>query len=49
MNGLTENTGKVIAVIKAKRGLISSVILIALIVIAVLAREHLSRGISPKR
>ena len=40
MNGLTENTGKVIAVIKAKRGLISSVILIALIVIAVLAVQR---------
>lgn len=40
MNGLTENTGKVIAVIKAKRGLISSVLLIALIVIAVLAVQR---------
>lgn len=40
MNGLTENTGKVIAIIKAKRGLISSVLLIALIVIAVLAVQR---------
>lgn len=40
MSGLTENKGKVIAVIKAKRGLISTVISIVLIVIAVLAVQR---------
>lgn len=40
MNKSMENTGKVIAVIKAKRGLISTVISIALIAIAVVAVQR---------
>lgn len=40
MNKSTENTGKVIAVIKAKRGLISTVISIVLIAVAVVAVQR---------
>lgn len=40
MNELKENTGKVLAVIKEKRGLISTIISIALVVVAVIAVQR---------